>query len=522
MNPSARAASRPREVTVVFLLLENITLLAFWLLIVVLSINAAFLVFILYRRAARRRYYKRKDACRQQFASLVQHFLDGSLTPEEAADQLRLVRSVPAKDAIQDLLLSGSADNNVSRVTELLFKLGYVERWAKLAFGRKRAAQLVQSSTVAANAASPARPKRPGLRRIRRRKLFSVKRAVAVYYLSRLAPGRARIFLEQALRDPAQDVRLAAVLGLRGDSEAVPLLLEELRTAVEESNDVSLRAIRSALVWREMSDLPQFAPALSHGNARFRFLVLDTVRQICERVSKERELRASDFPAQLRHMLQHEAAQDSSPDVRARCAAVIAYFHDSAAVAVLRQLMRDENEFVRLHAVRSSCHPAYQELIPEACACLTDPRWRVREAAARTLMAFGHAGVEGLFRLFLETSDQYAAEQIADEMQRTGVLNALLAELNSGTSIAVCRAVCIRLVRLNKTSILSDAVASSELAPAHRLWLMDTISAHPSQHFLDVLRELAKTRDEDISARAGALLQRLTPAPAGALEARHA
>jgi HEAT repeat protein len=511
----------PPEATAVYLLLENITLLAFWLLVAVLSINAAFLVFILYRRGSRRRYYKRKDASRQQFASLVNHFLQGSLKLEDAAYQLRQVRSRPAKDAIQDLLLKGSDDGNVVRVTELLFALGYADRWARLAFGRKRAAQLIRSSRLNQGRALGLKLRGRGLRRIRRRKLFSVKRAVAVYHLSRLAPGRARIFLEEALRDPGQDVRLAAVLGLRSDSAAIPLLLEELRTAVEEQNDVSLRAIRSALVWHEVPELQQFAPALTHGNPRYRFLALDSIRQICERISKERSLQAADFPAQVRHILQHEAAQDSSADVRARCAAVIAYFNDTSAVPVLRQLLRDENEFVRLHAVRSTGHPTYQELIPEISACLTDSRWRVREAAARTLMSFGHPGVENLFRIFLDTSDQYAAEQVADEMQRNGVLNALLAELNSGTSVAVCRAVCIRLVGLNKTSILSDAVASSELAPAHRLWLMDALSAHPSRHFLDVLRELAKTRDEPISTRAGALLQRLVPA-AGTLEVRHA
>lgn len=504
-----------------YLLLENITLLAFWLLVAVLCVNAAFLAFILYRRAARRRYYRRKDAARLQFESLVSHFLEGSLQSEDAIYQLRQVRSRPVRDAIQDLLLSGCEDRNDARVTELLLALGYVNRWARVAFGRKRAAQLVASARLPQGRGLPKLGK-AALRPLRRRKLFSVKRAVAVYHLSRLASERARIFLEEALRDPAQDVRLAAVLGLRGDSAAVPLLLEELRTAVEEQNDVSLRAIRSALVWHDMADLQQFAPALTHGNARFRFLVLDTIRQICERISKERPLQAGDFPAQVRHILKNEAAQDSSADVRARCAAVIAYFHDASAIAVLRQLMRDENEFVRLHAVRSSCRPAYQELIPEISACLTDSRWRVREAAARALLAFGHAGVESLFRLFLETPDQYAAEQIADEMQRSGMLNALLAELNSGTSVGVCRAVCVRLVTLKKTSILSDAVASSELAPAHRLWLMDAISAHPSRHFLEVLGELAKTRDEAISARAGALLQRLAPAPAAAMETRHA
>lgn len=505
-----------------YLLLENITLLAFWLLVAVLSVNAAFLVFILYRRGSRRRYYKRKDASRRQFASLVSHFLEGSLQLDDAAYQLRQVRSRPARDAIQELLLTGSEDANVARVTELLFALGFVERWAKLAFGRKRAAQLVRSSRLQPSRALRLKLRKRGLRRIRRRKLFSVKRAVAVYHLSRLAPGRARIFLEEALRDPAQDVRLAAVLGLRGDSAAIPLLLEELRTAVEEHNDVSLRAIRSALVWHEMDDLQQFAPALTHGNPRYRFLALDTIRQICERISKECPLQAGDFPAQVQHILRHEAAQDNSADVRARCAAVISYFHDASAIPVLRQLLRDESEFVRLHAVRSTCHPAYQELIPEISACLTDSRWRVREAASRTLMSFGHAGLENLFRIFLDTSDQYAAEQVADEMQRSGVLNALLAELNSGTSVAVCRAVCIRLVGLNKTSILSDAVASSELAPVHRLWLMDTLSANPSPHFLEVLRELAKTRDEAITARAIALLKRLAPVPAATLEASHA
>lgn len=519
MNPSVAAARCCTEVAAVYLLLENIALLAFWLLIAVLAINAAFLIFILYRRGSRRRYYKRKDASRRQFAALVSHFLEGSLRPEDAADQLRQVRSRPARDAIQDLLLTGSEEASVKRVTELLFALGYVDRWARVAFGRKRAVQVVASSRTQKG---PLKLGKRRLRRIRRRKLFSVKRAVAVYHLSRLAPERARVFLEEALRDPAQDVRLAAVLGLRGDSEAIPLLLEELRTAVEERNDVSLRAIRSALVWHDMDGLQQFAPALTHKNPRYRFLALDTIRQICERISKERPLQAADFPPQVRHILEHEAAQDSSADVRARCAAVIAYFHDASAVAVLRQLMRDENEFVRLHAVRSTRHPAYRELIPEVSACLTDSRWRVREAAARTLMSFGHSGVENLFRIFLDTTDQYAAEQVADEMQRSGVLNALLAELNSGTSVGVCRAVCIRLIGLNKTSILSDAVASSELAPAHRLWLMDAMSTHPSRHFLEVLRELARTRDDGISDRAGALLQRLTPATGGAVEARHA
>ena len=503
------------------LLLENITLLAFWLLVVVLAVNAAFLLFILYRRMARARYYQRKDQARAQFAGSVEHFVDGSLPFEDAAARFRQARSRAAKDALRDLLLMSSTRTSAQRVTELLFALGYVERWAKAAFGRKRARRMLEASRLSASVAGAIRIRRSALRPIRRRKLLSVGRAVAVYHLSRLAPAQARVFLEQALVDPAQDVRLAAVLGLRGEAAGIPLLLEELRSSVEEHNDVSLRAIRSALVWCDMADLQQFVPGLTHRNPRVRFLVLDAVYQICRRISKDRPLTSSDFPAQVRHILQHEAAQDSSSDVRARCAAVIAYFHDANGVAALRQFMRDENEFVRLHAVRGSAHPAYQELFPEISARLTDPRWRVREAASQTLTTFGQPGVDSLLRFFVEVSDQYAAEQIAEEMQRSGMLNTLLSELNSGTGIAACRAVCARLVSLNKTSILADAVASSELAPAHRLWLMDALSTRPSQHFVDILRDLAATQDE-IGVRALALVQRLAPAAAGPIEARHA
>ncbi|HEU5336159.1 MAG TPA: HEAT repeat domain-containing protein [Terriglobales bacterium] len=480
------------------------------------------MLFILYRRLARARYYKRKDLARAQFAGSVKEFVDGSLRLEDAAVRFQQARSRPAKDAVRDLLLlTISERTNAEAVSELLFALGYVERWARIAFGRRRARRIIRASRLSQSAGRAIRLRRSALRPIRRRKLLSVQRAVAVYYLSRLAPARARVFLEQALVDPAQDVRLAAVLGLRGDPAGIPLLLEELRSSVEEHNDVSLRAIRSALVWCDMGSLQQFVPGLTHRNARFRFLVLDAVYQICRRVSKERPLTSSDFPAQVRHILQHEAAQDSSPDVRARCAAVIAYFHDANGIAALRQFMRDENEFVRLHAVRGSAHPAYQELFPEISARLTDPRWRVREAASQTLLTFGQPGVDSLLRLFVEVPDQYAAEQIAEEMQRSGVLNTLLAELNSGTSIATCRAVCARLVSLNKTSILADAVASSELAPAHRLWLMDALSTRPNRYFLEVLRGLAATQDE-IGARALALVQRLAPALTASFEARHA
>ena len=81
---------------VVRLLLENITLLAFWLLVVVLAVNAAFLLFILYRRLARARYYKRKDLARAQFAGSVKEFVDGSLRLEDAAVRFQQARSRPA------------------------------------------------------------------------------------------------------------------------------------------------------------------------------------------------------------------------------------------------------------------------------------------------------------------------------------------------------------------------------------------------------------------------------------------
>ena len=57
-------------------------------------------------------------------------------------------------------------------------------------------------------------------------------------------------------------VRRLAVesMGENRSPQAIPLLLEELRRAVEEGNDVSLRTIKSALVRYRITDMESFLP----------------------------------------------------------------------------------------------------------------------------------------------------------------------------------------------------------------------------------------------------------------------
>ena len=52
----------------------------------------------------------------------------------------------------------------------------------------------------------------------------------------------------------------------------------------------------------------------------------------------------------------------------------------------------------------------------------------LRESAARTLLVFGRVGSEQLAQHFLSTEDRYSREQIADEMQRAGLVPTLIAQ----------------------------------------------------------------------------------------------
>jgi HEAT repeat protein len=495
-------------------LIEDMMGLVVTLLIMVLAINLLFLVFVFFRRAARNRYYKAKDAARERYRNVLSQFVNGEITVPQAAEALRSASGGAARDAVQERLVASIDPSNVEKVTELFFALGYVDRWARTAFG-SRAAQLQERSRRKEKAAISTSQQKSPWNFLRRTRLFSVPRALAVDHLGNLAPEFSQVFVAEALHDPSTQVRRVAVdaMGKNRHPAAIPLLLEELRKAIDEGNDVSLRTTKSALVCYNLEDLPHFVPFLSHPSRRVRFFVVDALREIFVKASRYTSISRANLSPEIRQVFLTKVVSDTFADVRARGAAVITHFHEPAATDALRKLLADENEFVRLHTVRVCNDAFYSDLVPDIVRCLADNKWRVREAATQTLSAFGHRGTNELYRYFIVAKDRYAAEQITEEIQRTGLIRDILEELaKGGEDAGLAQDVCRKMALMGKTTLLTQAV-SANIAPEARILLMESMMEAPTQEFLNLLATLSKKDQGPVGLKAGSLLRQAQQSP---------
>lgn len=497
--------------------IEDLAGIVLWLTATVLGINALFFCFVFYRRVARKRYFEEKDAARARYTEPAQAFLDHQLSVDSACEIFREATARAELDALQHMLLAGVTAGNADEVSELFFALGYVDRWAAQAFGRRRARQLVLTSLRREQAQVPARLESRWSDPLRRLRLLAVPRMIAVDHLGRLAPAYAQPFLAAALLDPAAEVRRVAItaMGRNRHTPAVPLIVGELRKALHDPGSVSSRSAKAALVAFELEDLHCFLPFLTDPDARLRFFLVDAIREISSRRSERGLLNKNDFPPGLYAILLEKLVGDDSADVRARSAAVIRHFRDKPATEALRKLLRDSNDFVRLHAVRACADRYYAALQPDLLERVNDARWRVREAAVRALAALGSAGANRLYREFLASMDQYSSEQITDEVQRTGLMRDLLAALAAGGADAELAAgFCRKMATMGKTSLLVNALLTMESAGS-RLMLLEALSSAPNAEFLGILQYLYETDTSEVGARAGFLLQKASTAGAG-------
>lgn len=537
-------------------LFEDLTSVVLWLLATVFAINLVFLFFVFFRRVARKRYYAIKDSARERYLAVISGFASRQVAVEQATDLLAGATSRPERDAVEELLLDAVESGDRERLTELVIGSGYLQRWAAQAFGRRRGREVVRaaihSQVPAPRSARWARFTDP----ILRLRMLSVPRAIAAEHLGWLAPSLSRVFMSEALADPSLQVRSTAiaVIGQNRDRRAIGQLVEELARAVAQKSDISLRSIKVALVSYELDDLPYFVPYLSHELPRVRFFLVDAISQIANnpaavfalsknessrrsavrmqsasgrasssrhrsasRISSRASSRASsrglllnknDFSRDFYEVFLAELANDKFADVRARCAEVVRHFRDRRAADALRTLLRDENEFVRLHAARACGDRVYAPLSSELARLLADSKWRVREAAAQSLRASGRDGIGELYRRFVTTDDRYAAEQITEEIQRSGAIEDLAASLvSSNVTLPLSEAVCRKMILMGKSSLLLNAMASAAVPGEARAFIMNAMQLAPPPEFFALLQQIAATDTGPLGMKAGSLLE---------------
>jgi hypothetical protein len=492
------------------MLLENVGQLVFWLVVLVMSLNVVFFFFMVRRRILRKRFYAMKDAARERYRDAVDAFALGQAGEQQAVTAFQDAKSPAEREVLAEMLFSAANPTNDGRISELLFVLGFVESWSRAALGKAATRDRI---AVFAKKDVKKQPKRwPKMTRaLNRTRIMAVSRSLAVHNLSRLSPRYAGVFLAAALGDPSPQVRRIAIegLGRSRDPEVIPLMVEELRAAVKDGSDLSLRSLKAALVMFRLEDLEAFLPYLSDSHRRCRFFVTDAVRQICDRAAYKARLTKNDFSPALYRAVLEKCQFDEFADVRARSSYIVRYFRDTNAAAMLRNLMNDPDEHVRLHSVRASSDRVYAELIPDVVTRLTDERWLVREAAVQTLRAMGPRGRDALLQFFIGCDDRFAAEQVCDEFQRRGVIPELLETMAAGGNEGLlAENVARKIAVMGKTSLLVSQITRSD-SFAVQVALLDTLAVNPSNEFVSVLNMLSQESGGQIASKARQVLSRI-------------
>jgi len=437
-------------------LIEDITAVVIILVLLILLGNGVLIGLALVRRQRRERYFQRIDDLRRRYGPVLSSVLSGKTEYERGLALLRTVSGLDRDYVLEQLLLGKDPQpGEVPILRRLCEDLGLVKVWQR---------NLRGDFDISSLRDALGRPEGV-LQRVGR--LSFLLRARAAENLATIHHQPSWPLLVRALDDPHPDVQAVAVraLSIIAEPQSLPALLKRMEQAVlEPGSHVSLRAVKAALVSLPLAQSGGLLPYLKHQHRRVRFLATDVIRERAELRAAAEEafvLAPAVFPRELAEVFLTELCFDENADVRARAAPVIAHLEDPRATPVLVTLLEDTQWFVRLHTVRALAKRKY---LPQAAALsrrLTDSHWMVREAAARALLTFGRVGVDQLSVHFLSTQDRYSREQIADEMQRAGLIPSLLAEYEREGESRESRVIA-QLAEMGKTSYLMTLVRSSD------------------------------------------------------------
>ena len=212
-----------------------------------------------------------------------------------------------------------------------------------------------------------------------------------------------------ATQDSHHDVRSAAVraLGRLGDGAAVEALVVILEPVAQGNSDLSRRVVAGSLARYGAEAGEAVAPLLSHSNWRVRGVALYV-------------LGAIGGTAHLQAII--ACLGDVEPDVRAKAAQALCGVRAGSALFPLLACLEDDAWLVRMHTVRAIAALADDAAVGALSRRLEDSHWRVRQEAARGLAGMGAEALMALTQTLLTGADEYAAQQVVEELQRTTII----------------------------------------------------------------------------------------------------
>jgi len=437
-------------------LIEHLTEIVFVLFVIALLGNFFLIGIALARRQRRQKFFQRVDALRGKYAPIVAGVLSGRIPYPQGLHELGSISGPDRLSMLEQLCLEKKpAPGQVPVLRRLAEDLGLVKIWQQRLMGQFDPSSLREALT---------HPQ--GL--IERVSLLQfIIRAKSAENLGVIRHEPSWPLLVKALEGPHPDLQAVAARSLSAIQHpgSFPALAAQLHKVVlETTSALSLRAIKTALVSFPLENADELLPSLRHPNSSIRFYATDIIREMVKRQAGGDVgflLDKRNLEPELAEVFLVELPFDENPDVRARAAPVISYLADSRAVPLLLTLLEDSAWFVRLYAVRALAKCRFLPQAEQIAGALTDPNWRVREAAVRTLRSFGAVGRDRLTDHFLRTDDRYSREQIADEFQRAGLIPELLAQCAEGGNGRETR-VLNYLAEMGKTSYIVSVLTRGE------------------------------------------------------------
>lgn len=357
------------------------------LLLVILVVFSVVLI----RRFYKERFYKSLDREREFYAPLVDAFISTPSSVDESLFQNK-VNSIKWL-AVEDLLLKAiddADDEKRASVFRAFDELGIIDVY----LGDLKSKDIYRASLCAER-------------------------------LGRLRCARAVPELMAALVTDSGDLKNMAInsLGLIGDERAIPSLMERFREAVDKRENISGRIIKNALISFGDKAVPFLIENMDSSSWRLRSRVLDVLCEIEDPALKGTFLKA---------------LADPEPDVRAKGAKGLGRIKEAdKVVEPLTRLYDDEVWVVRYHCVKSLGLIGDKSSIDLFKRAITDSNWQVRRAAAEALGSFGVSAIKELTDVMLRSSDRFAREQVAEELQRSGLIYAIIENLRNPTGSKV-------------------------------------------------------------------------------------
>jgi HEAT repeat protein len=201
-----------------------------------------------------------------------------------------------------------------------------------------------------------------------------VEQAAARESLTQLRRGQPADALLSRLPEakPAVQAEIARALGARGDTGAVPKLLELARSGSESARQAATLALAQLVDQAQLASLVQLL--LEAGSPTARAQVADALNAACQHI-QSRHGRVDVAPLV-------KGLSSGSIDARIALLPVCAGFNDPQVRAALRAAIADSDPQVRTAAIRALCDTTDAEMLPDLVklAC-TVPESNLRSLA---------------------------------------------------------------------------------------------------------------------------------------------